>query len=137
MTAHLEPGGCVSVLVGGLVRHVGIVSDRLGDDALPMVFSNSRRAGEVREETWSRFAGGRPVATVELEPARPRAEVLARARELLGRPYAVGSYNCEHYVRDCYGLEVHSPQVRRVGFVGLAVAAAAGAVALTTGGGES
>src|SRR5258708_38087806 len=61
-----------------------------------------------KEEFWSLSSGvvgiGNYLGTL------PPWRVLARAREIAGRPYNAATWNCEHFVRYCHGLQPESPQ---------------------------
>jgi hypothetical protein len=110
------PGGVVSVpvrLYGFLpIVHVGIFSDTRSPMGQLMVYHASRRYGAIVHTLWEDFVWGRSgEARLEgypgsLEPA----EVIARAKERIGRRYDVKRYNCEHFVADVHGLTPMSPQ---------------------------
>lgn len=109
----LAPGTVVSVLVftPWPVRHMGIVTGRrIG--GRPTVISNSKKVGQVAEESWQDFAGGGAVR-VEGYPGRHHhSVVLARAFSRLGHPWRLADSNCEHFVRWAHGVPAESPQVR-------------------------
>lgn len=108
-----QPGDVLRVRVSGFVEHEGIITET------GRVISNSRRRGGVYEESVRDFSGGRQILNVgRLSNLAPET-VIARARERLGRRYQVYQYNCQHFVRDCYGLRTESPQKK------LAIGAAA------------
>lgn len=114
-----SPGDIVSVRVGA-VRHEGIMTEH------GRVISNSRRSGGVFEESLRSFAVGRRIKNHgQLRPADPKL-VLAKARSQIGRAYHPYTFNCEHFVRNCYGKDPYSPQKRgALGLVALAAAIAA------------
>ena len=112
------PGHVVWVPTHLLWRHRGIVSDRWHMGA-PMVISASARAGRVREEPWAVFAGGRPVWDEGYPSQLPNSEVMRRARSLIGSPYRLLAFNCDHFVAFAHGED--EPQSSQVG-VTLAVA---------------
>lgn len=106
-------GDVVCVRVNGFIEHEGIMTET------GRVISNSRRRGRVVEESSRDFAGGRKIENMGALSSLPAAQVLSNARARLGKPYNAFSYNCQHFVRDCYGLGKRSPQKK------LAVGAAA------------
>jgi len=111
-----SPGDIVSVRVG-TVRHEGIMTEH------GRVISNSRRLGGVFEESLRTFAMGRKIKNHGPLRAADPSQVLARARSQIGRGYHPYTYNCEHFVRFCYGKSPYSPQ--KMGAMSLAALAAA------------
>lgn len=95
----------------GLVRHLGIVSDRWWNGE-PLVISHSLRRGGTFEEPWSVFHGGRPVHVAGEKSNLAPWVVLARARSWIGQKSWSLFLNCEHHVRHALGLEPASPQLR-------------------------
>lgn len=135
----VSPGDCVfvdvSVAWGAVpVRHLGIVTDAVGLDGHLRVISNSARRGGVYEEEWRTFAQGLPVHRADLTSTLPPDVTLERARRREGTRYDGAGYNCEHFVRESFGLPVKSPQVRRAGYIAGGIMAAIGAVAAYIGG---
>jgi len=114
----LNPAQVIGVRVG-LVTHIGIVSDQRAD-GVPMVISNSLRAGGVAEEPLSVFQGHHPLVPVAQPAVLPAWYVLSRARQMLGTRWNLLTWNCEHFVYWTHGLESKSPQLNRA-FLGLAV----------------
>jgi hypothetical protein len=110
------PGSVVAIHYYVLI-HVGIASDCYDENGFPYIISNTRRMGGVTEEPQLAFANDREPYLVS-EPQEGSAAILARARELLGRPYDVATYNCEHFVTEVMGDGSKSPQLRVVGAVG-------------------
>lgn len=120
------PGDCVGVdAYFRAVRHIGIVTDAVGMDGRPRVISSSAKHRGVAEEDWAEFSGGREVYPVPWYSRTSGAETVRQARLRIGREYHAALYNCEHFVRDCYGLDVRSPQARRIGYTLAGVAGAA------------
>ena len=113
-------GDVISVRVSALIVHEGIMTEH------GRVISNSRRRGGVYEESVRAFAEGRKVRNRgALSGVNPNM-VLARARSMIGRGYDPVNFNCEHFVRTCYGKSPHSPQKRlAIGTVALAALIAA------------
>ena len=120
MQTHIKPwpapGTVVSVAAGplGLFRHVGIVSGRCSSD-MPMVISNSARARQVAEEPWPVFSAGTEVRVLARQPELGGWAVVEQARSLLGKPWDLLGYNCEHFVAEACGEPIESMQLRRWG----------------------
>lgn len=112
-------GDVLRVRVNGVILHEGIVTEH------GRVISNSRRRGGVFEESARTFASGHNIINVGRLSSLPAEQVLARARARIGRPYDLVSYNCQHFVRDCYGLAPASHQKRLAVGAGLLAALAA------------
>lgn len=108
---HLKPGEVIGVRVGP-VTHVGIVSDRYAG-GMPMVISNSHRAGCVAEEPFSVFQGSYSLVSVPQTVSLPASLILFRAREKLGTKWNLFTWNCEHFVHWALGLEPKSPQLNQ------------------------
>jgi hypothetical protein len=92
------PVGSVLRVSHGAYDHVGMVSDGYlyGERA---IISLSGTYGRVIEEPYSSFSAGRVVQHEGYPGQLPPHVVVYRARALVGRPYSVTSFNCEHYVR--------------------------------------
>jgi cell wall-associated NlpC family hydrolase len=115
-----RPGDVVRVTVKGGILHEGIMTEH------GRVISNSRRRGGVFEESTRDFSGGRKIRNIgPLSKMNPE-NVLARARARIGTPYNASSFNCQHFVRECYGLGRSSPQKKIL--VGAGVLAAIAAI---------
>ena len=99
-----QPGDVVCVRVNGFIQHEGIMTET------GRVISNSRRLGCVCEESTRAFAGGRKIELVGRLSNMSPERVLSNARARIGRAYSAYNYNCQHFVRDCYGLGLRSPQ---------------------------
>ena len=110
------PGDVLAVRVHGVISHEGIVTET------GRVISNSRRRGGVFEESVRDFSNGGKLVNKGGLSNLSRESVLARARSQIGRRYHALDYNCEHFVRDCYGLRPHSPQKKLA--IGAALVAA-------------
>src|SRR5436309_556299 len=112
----LFPGTVIYIVVFGFFRHKGIVSDRWSNGK-PMVFANTYGSG-VRQLPWDKFADGQ-VVYIEGYPSQlPPFVVAHHARQMIGRPYDLFWFNCEHFVDACHGRNPESPQV--MGVVGAA-----------------
>lgn len=105
-----KAGSRVGVMVAG-VLHEGIPTGRFRDGE-PSIISNSRRTGRAVEEPLSVFSGGRQVFRLPPLSDLSPWEVLRNAEKLLGKPWDLFRSNCEHFVRECYGLKPTSPQLR-------------------------
>jgi len=123
--SSLCPGTVVSVWVFPFFRHRGIVSDRFCGDK-PMVISNSARAKGVAEEPWEVFAAGQEVAVEGYPGSLPTFVVIHRVRALIGVPYDLFRWNCDHLTTYAHGLEPNSPQLAFV----TAVAVVVGVIAI-------
>jgi hypothetical protein len=122
--AFPAPGSVVSSPLPLWLRHRGVVSDRW-HRGKPMVISGSARAGCVCEESWDDFADGQPVKEEGYPSALPPWEVLRRVRSLIGTPYRLFDWNCDHVVAVAHGRKPESPQL-----VGTAAIAAVVALVL-------
>lgn len=123
--SYLIPGTAIGVWVRGVV-HEGIVSDLRGIDGLPYVISNSARVGHGAEEPWQTFTGGRNAYLLRNLSARlPASTVLAHARSMLNKKWDIFTWNCQHFVREAFGLSVESPQLRIAGWGAFALLAGA------------
>ncbi|MFZ5478321.1 MAG: hypothetical protein ACOZNI_16255 [Myxococcota bacterium] len=134
---NLQPGTVVAIDTSyGVVpvRHFGVLSDRTDQHGVPFVFNASQRSGHTLEEHWNVFLDGRQGFRVDLWGGLHSHQVVARARQKLGLPWDLLSWNCEHYIRWCHGLEPESPQVqagvgialRTAAIIGIGVALARG-----------
>lgn len=114
------PGTVVFVCFMGQFRHYGIVSDRT-DGGKPMVIANAWLTGGVREVSWDRFCDDRQPYSSPALSNLPAFLVLQNARRGIGLPYNLLTFNCEHFVRQCYGIQANSEQVgATVGVVAIA-----------------
>lgn len=111
-----RPGDVVRVRVKGMILHEGIMTEH------GRVINNSQRRGRVVEESFRDFSAGLNVKNIGPISGMPAERVLANARARLGWRYQPYSFNCQHFVRECYGLGRVSPQKR--------LAVGAGVVAL-------
>jgi hypothetical protein len=102
-------GGVIYIWFLGVFRHKGIVSDRVWKGK-PTVITNSWEKG-VHELCWDDFVAGQPWFLEPKPSSLSCYEAVYRARLLIGRPYHVLSFNCEHFVAACYGLRPASPQI--------------------------
>jgi hypothetical protein len=110
-------GGVIAVPVMtevGVISHKGILSDRIGDDGLPMVIHNAKLFDAVIEASMTVFclkAVG-PVSSEGYPGELPPLMVLARARSQIESPWRLWN-NCEHFVHWAHGQKKKSPQLRK------------------------
>jgi len=124
-TAYPPAGTVIFVVTWGVFKHKGIVSDRWWNGK-PMVLANSPRSGVV-EQSWDEFVGSQEAFILNgFISNLPVLLVMQRARALLGRPYELFNYNCDHYVNEAHGRPVVSEQLgviaAVVGLMGVAAA---------------
>ena len=62
-------------------------------------------------DPWDIFAADRAVYTEGYPSNLPSVEVLRRVRALIGKPYNLLRWNCEHLTSYAHGLEPASPQL--------------------------
>lgn len=103
------PGTIVYVWFLGLFRHKGIVSNRR-HNGKPMVIANSGASGGVAEILWDEFTTGLPYYVEGYPSDLHPLEVLYNARQMIGLPYSVAAFNCEHFVYKAHGQPPKSPQ---------------------------
>jgi hypothetical protein len=95
------------------VEHVGIV---VGYDCYgkPIIAATSLAHGQGRYESWDAFIDGRSWRVDgNYQSKVPTLEILLRVEQVMDRPYAVQSWNCEHFVTHCLGLPVESRQLQK------------------------
>ena len=93
--------------------HKGIATDQwLNGEQL--VISCSGRAGWVVLEPMSVFAAGMGAEEMPQLSALSQEVVLYRARQMLGRPYSLIDFNCEHFLCEAFGLTPQSPQLASI-----------------------
>lgn len=112
-----RPGSILAVDVKvdgfGVVTHVGIQGDGVGDDGLPTVIHASKLFGQIFETTMTNFAS-RAVGPIRCHgyPSNlAPPQILARARSRIGERWSL-SQNCEHFTSSCHGFEPNSPQLQ-------------------------
>ena len=101
--------------------HVGIVADSVSNDGRPMIISNSQRNGGVAEESLTDFGDASTFRILGYWSELAPAEVLQRARQLVGTKWHLTNWNCEHFVRVAHAVKSESPQLK----VGLTLVASA------------
>ncbi len=116
----LRPGTVLAIRIPWTpVFHVGLLSDYITHNGVPTVISNSQRTGGVSEEPLTSFGDATHIRVLgywsDLEPA----EVMYRARQLIGTKWSLANWNCEHFVRVAHAVKSESPQLK----AGLTVAA--------------
>lgn len=125
---HLKPGTIVTVQMKGLFRlahHFALVTDKRGEDGMPMVVTNSGDFGGPAEQDWKGFVKGRRYRA--FYPSNlPPGTVLYNAYSMFGTRYNFLHWNCEHFANACHGRPAQSHQIRG----GLALAALMGGLML-------
>lgn len=104
-----QAGDIIRVRVHGVIFHEGIITEH------GRVISNSRRRGGVFEESLRVFSGGKKIQNLGALAGFDPQVAVNRARSQIGQPYDLVAYNCQHFVRWCYGLKPKSHQ-KRVAF---------------------
>lgn len=90
--------------------HKGIATDQWLNGE-QFVISCSGRAGKVVVEPMSVFTRDMTVERMEQLSGLPPAMVLRLARQMLGKPYSLVEFNCEHFLYKAFGLVPQSPQL--------------------------
>jgi hypothetical protein len=118
---YIPTGFAVSITAPVFIRHYGLIAERYTNGA-PNVISLPNSKGGVVEESWEEFAGGNPVRVDGYPGALPPEEVIQRARSCIGQVPWRFTFNCEHFVSWCHGLDPKSPQLENwLATVGLGV----------------
>ena len=84
-----------------------------------MVIANSLSSRGVAEIPWEDFTSGLPCFVEGYPSSLHPLEVLYIAREMIGQPYRVAAFNCEHFVYKAHGRPPKSPQAATVVALGL------------------
>jgi hypothetical protein len=125
---RLRPGTVVTVQMKGLFRiahHFALVTDKTGDDGMPMVVANAIETGGPAEVRWRDFVQGRQYRAF-YPSALPPQTVLYNAYAMFGTRYNLLHWNCEHFANAAHGRPGRSDQVRG----GIALAALMGGLLL-------
>jgi hypothetical protein len=77
------------------------------------IYANSPGSGVVRQ-TLQEFALGRRIETSPISSRLSPHEIVRRAESLLGKPYNLLTWNCDHFVRAAVGHEPESQQLQVV-----------------------
>mgnify|MGYP000008766014 CR=1 FL=1 len=108
----------VVIVYMGLYQHWALLSDRTRDGK-PMLISNTRRNGTVKEESWDQVVGNRQFKVHYIQINTSPSLILARARNCINRvKYDLLQYNCEHFVREVITGVAKSTQVKQALAVG-------------------
>lgn len=106
-------------------HHKGIATDQWRDGE-QLVISCSGLARKVVVERMSAFTRGMGVEAIAPPNNLPAAQVLHRARSMIGRPYFLLDFNCEHFICEAFGVPRESEQLQRalcmLGVVGVLAA---------------
>lgn len=106
-----SPGDIIKIRYETFI-HYAVISDRIGDDGLPMVIDNSAARDGVTERSWTEAVAGKPVSPSSMASDFPKSEIIACARSFIGKvKYSLISFNCESFVRKVLGLKPTSKQV--------------------------
>lgn len=101
---NLMPGTVIGVRIGPFT-HCGVFT------GMGTVVTSSLGLGGVAEITLADFLmGRRPDSLAYLGDLDP-GTVVSRARSMIGRPYRLLEFNCEHLARWAHGIKPSSPQV--------------------------
>ncbi len=90
--------------------HYGVVVGRREDGEI-LVVHNDKDLRQVVQATLADFAKDRPVEMVQRAAKGTERAVAERAAELLGQPYDLWNFNCEHVANYAVTGEATSPQV--------------------------
>lgn len=120
---NLTPGTVISVPKPPFVHYGIFAFDYL---SRPIVISNSYKHGKVVFESWEVFCSGYQPRIHPVQGNYSSSQIVERAIKRVGTPYSAVDYNCEHFVRDVYGITVKSPQL--LGFLGLLLISGIGLV---------
>ena len=104
---NLRPGTIIYVWVG-IYRHKGLVSNRWCS-GMPKVLANAASSG-VAEIPWDDFTTDLPCYVEGYPSTLHPLQVLYNGRTMIGQPYSVSKFNCEHFVYKAHGQHPHSPQ---------------------------
>ena len=117
----------VVIVYMGLYQHWALLSDRT-KNGKPMLISNTRRNGTVKEESWDQVVGNRQFEVHNIQISTSPSLILARARGCIDRvKYDLLQYNCEHFVREIITGIAKSTQIKQFLAIG---SLAAGAIYL-------
>jgi hypothetical protein len=90
----------------GVERHYGIFDEELRK------FLHNTHPGGVQYATPEEFINGQFWIEKSPEPGYEHM-IVERARELIGTPYHLIKFNCEHYVNVVFEGKLESPQLQR------------------------
>lgn len=93
-----------------LYWHKGIATAQVLDGE-QLIISCSGKAGMVVLEPLSIFSAGMPVEPIAAPSRMAPDDVLRRAKRMLGKPYSLSTFNCEHFLTTAFGLPPQSPQL--------------------------
>lgn len=89
-----------------------------------------KSSGLVVPHSLAQFSGGQRITLVRRAERGERIEIATRARVMIGEPYGLLEFNCEHLAFGASHDDAHSPQLQgffakvAAGALGLVVAAA-------------
>ena len=100
-----QAGGIIAARMPMGLEHWGIST------GCGTFISASMRRGIVVEEDIETFSGGNPIVSKGYPSNMLRHEVVAKARNFLGRKWDLLDYNCQHFATDCHNQK-QSPQLK-------------------------
>jgi hypothetical protein len=110
----LRPGTVVTVQMKGLFKlahHFALVTDKTGDDGMPLVVANAIETRGPAEVRWTDFVQGRQYRAFYPSTLPPQT-VLANAYAMFGTSYNFLHWNCEHFANTAHGRPGRSDQIR-------------------------
>lgn len=108
----LNPGTVISV-PKSVIKHVGLITDNYWQGK-PTVIANTPKYGHVIEQTLDDFCDGLNYMVVSVpQDYLIGLKAVSKARRLIGKPYSLFAYNCEHLINDAYSFKPQSPQLKR------------------------
>lgn len=102
---NFEIGERIAVNKSLFITHFGIY---VGDG---MVIDNSAKHGRVEQRTLQEFAGQGKAYIIPHTSIFSPSEIVARAKESIGKSYRLLSQNCEHFVT---GILFGKPRSKQV-----------------------
>src|ERR1700744_6201668 len=127
-TRTLPPVTVVTVQMKGLFKlahHFALVTDKTGEDGLPLVIANAGGTQGPAEVRWRDFVQGREYRAFYPSALAPET-VLYNAYAMFGTRYNFLHWNCEHFANAAHGRPAQSHQLRG----GLALAVLMGGLML-------
>lgn len=94
-----------------IFRHRGLMVTF--PDGQQWVYANSPASG-VGRQTLAEFSLGRKIETSPISSLLSPHEIVIRAESMIGKPYNLFTWNCDHFVAAALGREPESPQLQVV-----------------------
>jgi lecithin:retinol acyltransferase len=107
------------IRIVGSFSHVGIILEVPYFGPIIVAHNDKHRGVEI--VTLESFSAGRRVEVDSrvIGGSKVQAEMVRRARSLVGRPYDLLDFNCEHYASYVQTGKAASPQLQAVGILAL------------------